>query len=170
MRGMFGIELTGRPCAGLGSPLRLARQVHLPQGAPARPTSQESGAGPACPSPSSGSGNPVRWHSPAVSHLERLLGKKELGRSRQRQELLFFLQGLDESGREWREQPLKTPGWKRLRRPPHGASSQPSARRPRGFINLLPSGANTEVCVFEEWWLRSDMTFKHDLFYILFVN
>lgn len=76
--------------------------------------------------------------------------KKELGRSRQRQELLFFLQGLDESGREWREQPLKTPGWKRLRRPPHGASSQPSARRPRGFINLLPSGANTEVCVFEE--------------------
>lgn len=76
---MFGSKLTGKPCAGLGSPLRLARQVHLPRGAPARPTSQESGAGPACPSPSSGSGNPVRWHSPAFSHLERLLGKKRIG-------------------------------------------------------------------------------------------
>lgn len=39
---------------------------------------------------------------------------------------------------------------------------------PKAFINLLPLGANAEVCVFEEGWLGNYVTFKHNLF--LFVN
>lgn len=34
---------------------------------------------------------------------------------------------------------------------------------PKAFINL-PLGANAEVCVFEEGWLGSYATFKHNMF------
>ena len=127
---------------------------------------------------------PWRRAWPGESHGQRSLvgyspwGRTELDTIGATLQARTHSEGLRKGDKQLRgEQPLKVPEWERWIQPWPLSSSHlrdgPQALNWRQCPKLSLTfilGASAEVCVFEEGWLRSDTTFKHDLFYILFVN